>query len=171
MAAQAGISARTTFLGALPQTILAEAYRRAHIVVLPSDSEFLPSVLTEAMLCGTPVIATDVGAVREQVAQFGIVVPPGNAAALADAIARVIRDYGSFSALSEAMSRSARQRYSVESMLDAHEELYSRVTRRAPPPIRLRSSRIAGIGTRAAFKVWESSRAVTRLRRLPGAKQ
>ena len=122
MAAEAGVAGRTAFLGVLPQTILAEAYRRANIVVLPSDSEYLPSVLTEAMLCGTPVIGTDVGAIREQVDQFGIVVPPGNAAALTDAIARMIRDYGKFSALSEAMTSSARERYSVGSMLDAHEE-------------------------------------------------
>jgi glycosyltransferase involved in cell wall biosynthesis len=169
VAAEAGVAGRTTFMGALPQAILAEAYRRAHVVVLPSASEFLPSVLTEAMLCGTPVIGTDVGAVREQVGQFGIVVPPGSAAALADAIARMIRDYGKFSALSEAMSMSARARYSVEAMLDAHEDLYSRVTRRARPPIRHRGNRMLGTGVRTALRVWDSARSVTGSRRFSGA--
>ena len=171
MAAEAGVAGRTAFLGVLPQTILAEAYRRANIVVLPSDSEYLPSVLTEAMLCGTPVIGTDVGAIREQVDQFGIVVPPGNAAALTDAIARMIRDYGRFSALSEVMSTSARERYSVGAMVDAHEELYRRVTDRGLPPIRRRGSRLVGAGARTALGVWNSARPVTRPGLLPGARR
>jgi glycosyltransferase involved in cell wall biosynthesis len=168
VAAEAGVAGRTTFLGFLPPALLAEAYQRAHVVVLPSDIDYLPSVLTEAMLCGTPVIATDVGAVREQVDQFGIVVPPGNLAALVDALARMIRDYGQFSDLSDAMARSARERYSVGAMLDAHEELYSRVARRTLPPIRHRSSRLVGTGTRAALRMWELERSVTRPGHLPG---
>jgi glycosyltransferase involved in cell wall biosynthesis len=62
------------------------------LFVLPSRKEGLPFVLLEALAAGLPIIATDVGAVRETLAEAGIIVPPGDPARLAEAIRRVLTD-------------------------------------------------------------------------------
>jgi len=65
-------------------------YRHARLFVLPSLSEGLPNALMEAMVCGTPVLATDSpGGTSELLdgGRCGRMVPPGDATALADAIA------------------------------------------------------------------------------------
>lgn len=67
---------------------------RAHIAVLPSLREGLPMSLLEAAACGRPLVATDVPGCRE-IARDGInavLVPPDDATALADAIARLAAD-------------------------------------------------------------------------------
>jgi len=71
-----------------------EVWRRAHIAVLPSRREGLPKSLLEAAACGRPMVATDVPGCRE-IARAGvnaILVPPDDAAALANAIAQLAAD-------------------------------------------------------------------------------
>lgn len=66
-----------------------EVYRQAHIVCLPSYREGLPTVLIEAAAAGRPIVASDVPGCREVVDHGvnGLLVPPGDSAALADALA------------------------------------------------------------------------------------
>ena len=74
-----------------------ELYRQCHMAVLPSYREGLPKSLLEALCCGLPIVATDVPGCRELVLDDhhrGILVPKGNAVALADAIIRVMSDNG-----------------------------------------------------------------------------
>jgi mannose/cellobiose epimerase-like protein (N-acyl-D-glucosamine 2-epimerase family) len=73
---------------------VAGLWARAHIAVLPSDREGLPLSLLEAAACGRAIVATDVPGCRA-VARAGVnalLVPRGDAAALADAIARLADD-------------------------------------------------------------------------------
>ncbi len=63
-----GVSDRVRFLGALPQDELARWYAAADVLVLASSREGWANVLLEAMACGTPVVATDVGGTREALA-------------------------------------------------------------------------------------------------------
>lgn len=70
------------FLGRLPQTELAQAFRRARLFVLPSFFEGLPLVIVEALACGLKVVATDLPGVRSWIAsqvtnsQIEFVPPP-----------------------------------------------------------------------------------------------
>lgn len=63
--AELGLEQVVTLAGARPQSELADWYRSADVVALTSLSEGIPNVLLEAMSCGTPWVATDVGGVRE----------------------------------------------------------------------------------------------------------
>lgn len=69
-------------------------WARAHIAVLPSRREGLPLSLLEAAACGRAMVATDVPGCREIViaGETGLLVPPGDPAALADAIERLLRE-------------------------------------------------------------------------------
>ncbi len=66
----------------------------ADIFVLPSHTEGLPMSVIEAMLCGLPVVATDIRGPREQVVQgqTGLLVPPRTVAPLAEALRRLAED-------------------------------------------------------------------------------
>ncbi len=81
-------------LGFKSQSEVAEALAASDALVLPSFAEGVPVVLMEAMASARPVIATRVGGVSELVEDgvSGLVVPPGDAVALADAIAEIACD-------------------------------------------------------------------------------
>jgi len=64
----------------------------ADVFVLASVWEGQPLVVQEALRAGTPVVATDVGGVAELVGDAAVLVPPGDAAALAEGVARVLDD-------------------------------------------------------------------------------
>src|SRR5262249_54390152 len=85
---------RVSLLGKKTQDQLAELYPRAHLFVLPclvlenGDRDGIPNVLFEAMVCGVPVISTDVAGVCELIEhqKNGFLVEQRNAHALADAM-------------------------------------------------------------------------------------
>lgn len=73
---------------------MAQVYHGCHIVCLPSYREGFPKVLLEAAACGRPLVSADVEGCREAVAEgrSGFLVPVRDAAALAEALARLIED-------------------------------------------------------------------------------
>jgi teichuronic acid biosynthesis glycosyltransferase TuaC len=85
---RAGIADRVTFVGPCGQDRLADWYRAANLVVLPSRSEGLPNVLRESISCGTPFVASRVGGIAEIAdPRLDRLVTPENPEALAEAIA------------------------------------------------------------------------------------
>ncbi len=84
--AQRNIEPFVRFCGRLDQADLASLFGAADLFVLASEREGWPNVVHEALACGTPVVATDVGAVPDLIASphLGRIVP--NPAALQDAI-------------------------------------------------------------------------------------
>ncbi|MBS0123384.1 glycosyltransferase family 4 protein [Thetidibacter halocola] len=83
-----------TFTGYRSQEEVAQALASADLFVLPSFAEGLPVVLMEALAAGVPVVTTQIAGVPELVTpgETGWLVPPGDAAALADAMARALAD-------------------------------------------------------------------------------
>jgi len=89
-----GIGDVVTFLGAKDQDTLPYYYSAAEMVVMPSDYESFGMVALEAMACGTPVIASDVGglAFLVQDGRTGYRVPARDVTGLADRILRLLED-------------------------------------------------------------------------------
>jgi len=77
-----------------PVADMPSLWARSHLAVLPSYREGLPKALLEAAACGRPMVATDVPGCREIVhhEETGLLVPAKDAAALAEAIARLAGD-------------------------------------------------------------------------------
>ncbi|MBN2183810.1 MAG: glycosyltransferase [Candidatus Krumholzibacteriota bacterium] len=86
------ISGHTVFTGY--RADISKIMDEIDISVLSSDSEGLPIVILESMAAGTPVVSTSVGGIPELVVdgETGILVPPGNPEALAEAILNLVRD-------------------------------------------------------------------------------
>lgn len=91
--AAAGLEARVHFLGALPPEELKWPLSAADVFVLATRNEGWANVFLEAMACGLPVVATDVGGNREVVCrpELGTIVPFGERAALTTALRDALR--------------------------------------------------------------------------------
>ena len=98
------------------------------VFVLPSLYEGLPLVVLEAMLAGLPVVASDVGSVRDAVSEgvTGLLVPAGDVPRLAAAVQRALDpEFGP--RLGQAGRVRALERFTVERMVRAYEMLYDDV--------------------------------------------
>jgi len=91
-AADLGLKEHIRFLGEVSQTELAELMSAADVLCLASSREGWPNVVLEAMACGLPVVATRVGAVADMIPSpdYGLVVPPGDAAELARSLGEAL---------------------------------------------------------------------------------
>jgi len=97
----------------------------ADLVVLPSFHEAFPRVLLEAMAAGRAIVATQVGGVPEAVEDgvTGLLVPPGDVSALADAMASLLRDPSRRRAM-EAAARLRVQQFTLDRTVNLTESLY-----------------------------------------------
>jgi len=102
------------FSGRLTREELAQRYSAAQIAVVPSLYEGFGLPAAEAMACGTPVIATTGGALPEVVGDAGILVPPGNADALAASIKQLLDDKQARQRMSEAGRKRVEEKFSWE---------------------------------------------------------
>ncbi|WP_419947536.1 glycosyltransferase family 4 protein [Candidatus Palauibacter sp.] len=99
-ARRVGVDPFVHFAGHVDEEVLREAYRTSDLFILPAvvdgkgDTEGLGVVLLEALEFGLPLIASDAGGIPDIVrhGETGLLVPPGDAGALADAIVQVIED-------------------------------------------------------------------------------
>jgi glycosyltransferase involved in cell wall biosynthesis len=101
----------------------------AAVVCLPSRSEAFPTVLLEAAASGRPVVATRVGGVPEVVdhGRTGILVPPADPAALAQALAELLQDAARRRRLGETALARARSDFAVSCQAGQTTELWRRV--------------------------------------------
>ena len=106
-----------------------ESYREADVLILPSYSEGMATVLLEGMRLGTPAIATDVGATREVVlnGETGWLIEPGSVAGLVAAIGQVqALDDETFSRYSANCIRHVRANFVEDAVCDRLVELLRR---------------------------------------------
>ena len=127
-----GLADRLHLLGL--RSDVAAVLAAADVFVLPSVSEGLPLALLEAMFAGRPIVATDVGEVGIVLAhgEAGILVEPGNPAALAAALDRLLRDPGEARELGERAARRAAAEYDVSHMVRRYAGTYEEALRRCP---------------------------------------
>jgi glycosyltransferase involved in cell wall biosynthesis len=136
-----GVSQYIRWAGFLTPDDLSCEYRTADFLVLPSHFEVLPSVITEAMLSGTPVIATNVGGIAEQIGRWGWLVPPGDPERLAGAIRIGRGEIGRWNA--KAARMYAADRFDSERMVLDHVEIYRALLGQSP-----RRSRVSRLSWR-----------------------
>ncbi|WP_438700935.1 DUF3492 domain-containing protein [Streptomyces antarcticus] len=108
----------------------AEAYGSGRVVVLSSVIEGFPITLAEAMFCARATVSTDVGAVQEVIGGTGLVVPPRNPRALADACLSLLRDPERAQRLGSAARARALELFTVEQNVAAFQEVYLRLLAR-----------------------------------------
>ncbi|MFD6184362.1 GT4 family glycosyltransferase PelF [Streptomyces goshikiensis] len=110
----------------------ADAYGAGRVVVLSSVIEGFPITLAEAMFCGRATVSTDVGAVCEVIGGTGLVVPPRNPRALADACLSLLRDPARAQRLGAAARARALELFTIEQNVAAFREIYLQLLARGP---------------------------------------
>lgn len=129
-ATSAGLDGRTiAFLGT--RTDVDDLLASADFFVLPSDTEGLPLSVLEAMSHGLPVVASRVGGIPEIVDDGveGLLVPPGEPHALADAILHLVRDEGARQQIGRQALARATTRLSFTETVRSYDAIYIRVAR------------------------------------------
>jgi glycosyltransferase involved in cell wall biosynthesis len=131
-AAARDVAANVLFHGAVSEPW--DLLRAADLFVLASEIEGLPLVVLEAMSQGVPVVATDVGGMPEAVIDdvTGFLVPPGDPAALATAITRILSDPAMALRMRQAALARFELRFTMPRMLESHRDLYLRLAGAAP---------------------------------------
>ena len=116
------------FIGSIDQPRLALWYSAADLCAVPSLTESFGLVALEAMACGTPVVATRVGGLQTVVenGESGLLVPPGDHAALAEAIEQVLMDHRLRIHLAHG-ARDRAEHFTWQRVGDGIEALYDRV--------------------------------------------
>lgn len=111
---------------------LPDAYASGAVVVLSSVVEGFPITLVEAMLCARATVSTDVGAVVEAIGGTGLVVPPRNPRALAEACVALLRDPERRERLGAAARARALELFTVEQNIAAFHGIYLEIVSRCP---------------------------------------
>jgi glycosyltransferase involved in cell wall biosynthesis len=121
---QLGLQEAVRFLGT--RSDIPQLLSLLDVVALPSLEEGFPNVVLEAMAAGKPVVATRVGGTPEAVIhrETGLLVPPKDPRALADAILEVLDDPQRANAMGQAGRERVRKAFDLSRMVQEIEALY-----------------------------------------------
>jgi len=112
------------FLGSRTDTPV--LFAALDVLAMPSVSEGFPNVVGEAMACGVPCAATDVGETAALVGDLGKVVPAGDPGSLAEAVLELLAlDSASRKALGAECRERIRQEYSMDKVAGIYQDLYA----------------------------------------------
>ena len=118
------------FTGLLETNEVIAALSAADVVLHPSLQEIFPNAVGEAMACGRPVVAADAGGTSELIGrdgEAGVLVPPGNPDALADALGALLADPERRSRLGAAARRRIETEFPLSRMIDGYERVLGEV--------------------------------------------
>lgn len=134
-AAAAGVSDRFELVGW--QADVGEWLPRFDVLVAPSRAEGSPPLAAlQAMMAGVPIVAADVGSVSEAIGdhETGLLVPPRDEAALADAVTELLDDAALRSRLVVAARERVREEFEAGGMARRFEALYAEISSAPPVP-------------------------------------
>jgi glycosyltransferase involved in cell wall biosynthesis len=120
-----GLGDAVRFVSGLPDPALAELLGSAEVAVVPSLYEGFSIPAAEAMACGTPVVASRAGALPEVVGDCGVLVAPGDAGELADALGALFDDDVRRRRLGAAGRQRVEQRYTWRATAEATAAVYA----------------------------------------------
>jgi glycosyltransferase involved in cell wall biosynthesis len=133
----AGVDQSIKLTGAVPLQTVADIVRHARIFCLPSHREGTPNSVMEALSCGLPVVATDVGGIPDIVEhkKTGLLVDKGDIENLASSLIALLNDYDRCVDMGKAAQRFARDhldaRKTVRQLVELYGELISRSSEKA----------------------------------------
>lgn len=120
-----GLSERIHFLG--NRSDVPELLAASDCFVLPSLWEGLPMALIEAMACGLPIVATEVSGSKQVMVsgETGLLVPPGDALQLTEALTRLLSDPAQAREMGTAARRRVETEFSARKQADEHVALFN----------------------------------------------
>lgn len=129
MVQELGLADCTLFPGQIGHDLLPLYYTAADVCVIPSHYEPFGLVAIEAMACGTPVVASDVGGLRFTVVpeETGLLAPPQDTVAFAEAIERILTDEVWAMKLRKQASARVQQNFSWTGVAAQLSDLYRRL--------------------------------------------
>jgi glycosyltransferase involved in cell wall biosynthesis len=130
--AEHGLTGCTRFLGLLDVRAMMEEYARCAVMVLPSRQETAPVVILEAMAAGKPVVATDVGGVRDLIEDgvSGFLTPAGDVEEMARRIEQLLDDDNLREQMGQRGKAIAWSRFRRDIIADRYHEIYRQVATR-----------------------------------------
>jgi glycosyltransferase involved in cell wall biosynthesis len=128
--AQGGAAGAVDYVGDLPDdNAIADLYRQAAVVVSVPSSDGTPQSVLEAMACGAAPVVSDLPSLRDWVRREreGLVVPVGDAAALAGAILRLLDDEALSASIRAAGVRLVQERADSRLWMQRYEQIYQQL--------------------------------------------
>lgn len=123
LVAELGLEGAAVFEGRVSTPV--DAYHAGSVVALTSISEGFPYTVVEAMACGRTVVCTNVGGVAEAVADAGLIVPPRDHVAAADAAVRLLKDAPLRRRLGGIARARVLERFTLRQSLDDYRAVYT----------------------------------------------
>ncbi len=124
LARSLGCKNGTVFTGRVSREDLAQAYSTASCLILPSISEGVPTAILEALLLGTPVVASDLPSIREWFADYVVLAPPGSLSHLSNAIRGVLDGEAAAGGHAPSVVSEIRNRFSWDTITEEYLQLY-----------------------------------------------
>ncbi len=125
---ECGMQDRVHIIGYVPDELMAPYYRQSQMFVLPSLFEPFGMTTTEAMACGTPVVASKFGGIKTVIntGENGVLVDPTNAEKFAGAIIDLLKNHDKAEKIGKAGAQTVKDHLSWEAIARRHLEFYDK---------------------------------------------